>query len=266
MQRHQASAAVRAFTLVELLVVIAIIGLLAAMLLSALTRAKQQAWSTRCKSNLRQMEIALRLYVDDDGGKYPYAQIFTDHYSYWVDAIAPYYRVNWTNQAYHCPGYKGLISVDPPGIRGTNGSPVLYYVGSYGYNGYGTQYGNGLFLGLGGMSTFTFPSFPSLHDSQVSAPSEMIALADTDLWAVGNTPVDQQYAVAGFLPWGSYWLQTPPWLDQGSGAYPPRHGKNYNFTCTDGHVEAMAPARLFSPQASSARWNWDHQPHPETWR
>jgi prepilin-type N-terminal cleavage/methylation domain-containing protein len=61
----------KGFTLIELLVVIAIIVILAALLLPALSRAKAQAQSTRCKNNLRQMSLALKMYVDDHASKYP---------------------------------------------------------------------------------------------------------------------------------------------------------------------------------------------------
>ena len=54
------------FTLIKLLVVIAIIGILAALLLPALARAREAARNTQCKSNLRQFYISMSIFADHD--------------------------------------------------------------------------------------------------------------------------------------------------------------------------------------------------------
>ena len=107
------SASARAFTLIELLVVIAIIAILAAMLLPALSAAKQRAWTTSCNSNLHQTGLGMRMFADDNNELYPESGGYIQWdavdaappagsgLASWMQQIIPY-TVN-TN-VYRCPG------------------------------------------------------------------------------------------------------------------------------------------------------------------
>jgi prepilin-type N-terminal cleavage/methylation domain-containing protein/prepilin-type processing-associated H-X9-DG protein len=258
----------RAFTLVELLVVIAIVGILAALLLPALARAKAHAHSAACKNRLRQLGLALQIYVHDNGGAYPFLRALPDPADddaagvvypdecWWPARLLPYHPLPWTSPAFHCPGYRravqGAAAAEPP-----HGYPF----GSYAYNARGVR---GVLarvppvtFGLGLPLYTNTPARRRLAvaEAQVRAPSEMLAIVESRFLdaKVNRAPGGAPWAVCGLLRSDTFAFD------------PARHGGNYNSVFCDGHVESMKPRVLFNPTNTAALWNYDHQPHPELW-
>ena len=237
----------RGFTLIELLVVIAIIGIVAALLLPAIWRGKAQADSIVCKNHLRQMALALQMYVQDHQDKYPYgfSQANPPIDGFWFSKLVPYYPSQWTNRAYHCPGYKGPVK----GVDSMGGPR-----GSYAYNFRGVRTGmtvsaNDAEYGLGPRVSANFR--PAVPEAAVRMPSEMLSLGESR-----------------FLkePSGGFWGMVCGRLHADAEAFDPaRHGKKYNQAFCDGHISGMNPWVLFDPTQTAVMWNYDHQPHPELW-
>jgi prepilin-type N-terminal cleavage/methylation domain-containing protein/prepilin-type processing-associated H-X9-DG protein len=90
----------KAFTLIELLVVIAVIAILMAIMLPALSKAKNQAQASACKGNLKNYCYAVAMYTDDSDGKFPAPErcYFTQGTAYPVEAgLASPLHLRWCN-------------------------------------------------------------------------------------------------------------------------------------------------------------------------
>ncbi|CAG0958457.1 hypothetical protein PHYC_00596 [Phycisphaerales bacterium] len=117
-RKHDRRAS-RAFTLIELLVVIAIIAMLISILLPSLGNARRTAWTVICKSNLRQIGLAISMYLDDqkdpvfmDVRNSPAGTDWFNHVGV-VETLQPYLSYAGS-KPFDCPAAKGLSSVRYP--------------------------------------------------------------------------------------------------------------------------------------------------------